>query len=58
MRCENIFCVYWCEGKCTLDEISLNAYGACECCVYIDLSERTLKRKRKEYFDKHFEESE
>ncbi|MBR6562352.1 MAG: hypothetical protein IKK70_00240 [Clostridia bacterium] len=48
MRCDNLFCVYWTEEGCTLDEISLDISGCCECCIYVDIDESTLRKKREE----------
>lgn len=41
--CENEFCVYEEDGKCTLDEITLDISGACSDCIYINIDEQTLK---------------
>lgn len=49
MRCENNFCIYWLDGSCTVDEISLDAFGNCNECIYVDISEVVLKKERKKY---------
>ena len=43
MKCENIFCIYQREGKCTLEEISVDLAGMCEESVDIIVDEETLK---------------
>lgn len=52
MQCDNIFCVYWSKEKCALEEITLNAYGTCESCIYVDIDEKLLERKREEFFER------
>ena len=46
MRCENIFCIYFSNKKCILDEISLDIQGTCENCIYVDIDEEVLEKKR------------
>ena len=46
MLCENRFCVYCSEDKCRLDEVELDAQGSCKCCVYIEMTEMELQKKR------------
>lgn len=41
--CENEFCIYEENGKCTLDEITLNIDGSCNECIYINIDKQTLK---------------
>lgn len=53
MQCENAFCVYWYQGECSLREISLDIQGSCECCIYVDIDERILDRKRKRFLLKN-----
>ncbi len=54
MDCENQFCVYQKEGKCLLDEISVNCIGMCEDYRYINMSETLLdKIKAKHLNDMH-----
>lgn len=52
MQCGNAFCVYWHKDECSLDEISLDVQGNCECCIYVDIDERLLERKRKRFLFK------
>lgn len=42
MKCENCFCIYQSDNKCTLDEISLDSSGMCIDCFYVDIAEETL----------------
>ncbi len=53
MLCENIFCIYWSNKKCLLDEVSLNVQGNCESCIYINIDETTLKNQRKKLLKKY-----
>ena len=46
MHCENRFCVYCAEDECRLDEIELDIQGSCKCCVYIEMTEAELQKKR------------
>lgn len=48
MRCENVFCVYWTEQGCSLEEIALDIQGQCESCVYVDIEEEVLKKGREQ----------
>lgn len=50
MKCENKFCVYWQEDACLLDEISLDSQGCCEECVYVNVEEEILNKKRTDFF--------
>lgn len=47
MLCENIFCIYWTENGCCLDEITLDIQGCCENSVYVEIEEDALEAKRK-----------
>ncbi len=53
MKCENIFCIYWKNNKCILDKITLDIKGVCQECIYINISENKLKRKRNEILYKY-----
>ena len=46
MDCENIFCVYWKEGKCEFESVSLDIMGNCSTCIYIKLDEGILEKQR------------
>lgn len=44
--CENCFCIYWRAGTCAFDEISLDAQGSCQDCIYLDLPEEQFQQAR------------
>lgn len=46
MNCENIFCIYWKDNNCILNEISLDIIGNCQSCIYVDLSNDLLAKYR------------
>ena len=48
IECHHKLCIYQCDEKCLLDEISINNAGACEDCIYIDVEEDELEAKKKE----------
>jgi|GEM_PF-2316701 len=48
MQCANYLCIYEKDGGCTLDGISLNIWGSCEECLYINVEEDELKRLKAE----------
>ena len=54
MQCENIFCIYFENDACILNEISLDIQGNCRDCIYIDLDDKTLKAEREKIL-KRFE---
>ena len=43
MQCANYLCIYEKDGGCTLGGISLNIWGSCEECLYINVEEDELK---------------
>ena len=45
MMCENLFCIYWENGECVLDEVTLDCQGKCNECIYIKLDEKEIKAK-------------
>lgn len=45
MNCENNFCIYCDEGKCILQNISINNIGMCDECILINLNDEILKEK-------------
>ena len=53
MLCENIFCIYWFNKKCLLEEITLDMQGRCECCIYVDIDENILKEERYKILKKY-----
>lgn len=46
MRCDNVFCIYWADERCSLDKISLDIRGCCENCIYINADDARLEEKR------------
>ena len=48
MLCENKFCIYYADDECVLDEIELDIQGSCKCCIYVNISEKELEKKRHE----------
>ena len=48
MQCAHYLCIYEKDGGCTLDGISLNIWGSCEECLYINVEEDELKRLKAE----------
>lgn len=51
MECENVFCVYWQEDKCSLRAISVDVLGHCRECVLVDLEDNLLAARRQEMRD-------
>lgn len=52
MNCENIFCIYWENEKCILDETSLDILGNCKNCIYVDFEDELLDLYRKKGLNK------
>ncbi len=46
MDCENAMCIYQKEGKCILDEITLNEMGVCEECIVVTIDKGFLEYKK------------
>ncbi len=46
MRCENIFCIYQSNGRCTLDEVSMDILGMCTECIYANIDKDILEQAR------------
>lgn len=46
MRCENNFCIYWSEDRCTVDEISIDYLGRCDACTFVNIEEEVLCKAR------------
>lgn len=60
MRCDNCFCIYQSQGKCTIDEINIDGSGMCMDCIYPDIDEKILqetKMKLLKKYEKFVEES-
>ncbi len=55
MRCENNFCIYCNEYKCTLDEINIDTIGLCTECILIDLDDDTLNEQKKKILSSYEE---
>ena len=52
MECENFFCVYQEDDKCTLDRISVDIVGHCLDCIYIDIKPELLKELKKKQLER------
>lgn len=46
MKCECTYCVYWQEGLCILDHISVNDRGYCDDCIFVSVDENVLNQQR------------
>ena len=55
MDCDNCFCVYNFNGKCILENITINVYGMCEECIYPDIDKEALEKAKLKLL-KEFEE--
>ena len=53
MKCENIFCIYWSEGICSINEVSLDIQGSCVDCIYVDIEDEYLQKKRKDILESY-----
>lgn len=56
MKCANIFCIYWSNGKCLLKEISLDIQGNCENCIYVNIDLNELDKRRRLALDNELED--
>ncbi len=54
MLCENLFCIYYSDGVCRLNEIELDIQGNCKYCIYVKISEKELQKKRDELLYKNY----
>lgn len=43
MKCENYFCVYYFDGCCSIDEVSLDIGGRCQECIYLEPPQNQLE---------------
>ena len=41
MKCENLFCIYWSENRCSKEKISIGLSGMCQDAVILDSSLKT-----------------
>lgn len=55
MRCNNIFCIYFENNNCGLEEISLDIQGSCQSCIYVDIPETQLENYRQSLLRKYEE---
>ncbi len=46
MNCENKFCIYQNEGKCTLNKVDIDSLGMCADCIYPDIDEKILNQAK------------
>ncbi len=53
MICENIFCIYNKNERCTVEEIALDIQGKCTACEYVDVDDEYLSRKKKEALERY-----
>lgn len=53
MRCNNVFCVYWSDEQCSLDNIYLDIRGCCENCIYVNIDDDCLETRRKLLLEKY-----
>ncbi len=47
MNCQNRFCIYEKDGKCTLESIEVNISGICDSCIYPDIPDSILEYEKK-----------
>ena len=53
MKSENIFCVYFDKGMCSLQTTTLDIQGICqEGIIYVSIPEKVLNKSRKEFIYK------
>ena len=55
MNCENTYCIYESDCRCTLDSISIDSTGQCAECVLISVSSEELvklKNRQLKYYEK------
>ncbi len=48
MLCENEYCIYQKNRKCTLDAISINEFGNCSECIIPNIPSKILEKIKKE----------
>lgn len=54
MCCGNDSCVYWEQGNCMLDIITLDRQRQCKACILVDIPESILEKARKELQDRWY----
>ena len=52
LLCDNEFCIYQKEGKCSLEGIQLDIQGNCENCIYVNVEQEVLNSLKKEALGK------
>ncbi len=52
MNCENIFCIYQKENKCTLRSVSINSLGMCTECIQADIDKDILDNAKSKLLGK------
>ncbi len=55
MVCENLFCIYQSDDKCTLKEIQLDTAGICTSCIYPAFNEAYLRQEKLKLLKKYNE---
>ena len=53
MNCENFFCIYQSNGKCTVDNIIINSLGMCTECIFPDIDKEILNKAKQELLKKY-----
>ena len=51
MECENVFCIYESNGKCILEEITIDISGSCSDKIYIDIDDKTIIQAKERLLD-------
>ncbi len=51
-KCENFLCIYQNNGRCALENVSLDEGGRCTECVLTNFEKEVLERAKKEMFIK------
>lgn len=48
IACEAMYCVYWQNGCCSLDGISIDNAGRCEASIFVDVSHDILNAMKEQ----------
>lgn len=46
--CEYTFCIYQRDGKCLLENITVNGFGSCQECICVDMDREMLEKRKRE----------
>lgn len=46
MNCDNLYCIYQCEGVCTTENISINRAGMCMDCIQPNIDSKILEKAK------------